>query len=90
MESTGAAAIATCIPMEKGCMWVSIMSDDDSTMRSWTKNKKNGGKLTDSIPQPEEYLCDPTHHSHVFGTHVYKLMSKPQKESKLTRSMLPS
>ena len=62
------------------------MSDDDSTMQSWTKNEKNGGKLTDFIlQQPKEYLCDSTHWAHVFGTHVYKLTCKPQKELKVNK-----
>ena len=37
-----------------------IVSDDDSTLRGHCQNKRNGGKLDDTIPE-SRFLADPSH-----------------------------
>uniref|UniRef100_A0A7S0C7E0 Mutator-like transposase domain-containing protein n=1 Tax=Proboscia inermis TaxID=420281 RepID=A0A7S0C7E0_9STRA len=44
-----------------------LVSDDDSTMRSHLQHSDNGGKLDNSIPQPN-FLADPSHRIKVMAT----------------------
>ena len=53
-----------------------VVSDDDSTMRSHCKNEKNGGKLVDTIPEPE-FLADPSHRIKVMVKPIFKLCPSP-------------
>ena len=51
-----------------------IVTDDDSTMRSHCKNKKNGGNLPDEIPQPI-FLADPSHRIKVMCKPIFAMVS---------------
>ena len=68
-----------------------FVSNDDSSSRAALKHsykdkehldeprnpkKKGKGKLPAEVREPEIYLVDPSHHHHVYGTHLYKLMAK--------------
>ena len=50
-----------------------IVSDDDSTMRSHLQHESNGGKLVETIPQPE-FLADPSHRIKVMATPIFGLV----------------
>ena len=50
-----------------------LVSDDDSTMRSHLQHSENGGKLDNSIPQPD-FLADPSHRIKVMAAPFFKLV----------------
>ena len=50
-----------------------LVSDDDSTMRSHLQHSENGGKLDNSIPQPD-FLADPSHRIKVMAGSIFKLV----------------
>jgi len=50
-----------------------LVSDDDSTMRSHLQHSENGGKLDNSIPQPD-FLADPSHRIKVMAAPIFKLV----------------
>ena len=51
-----------------------IVSDDDSTIRLYCKQEKNGSKLPNHIPTPL-FLADPSHRSKCMATSIFKLVS---------------
>ena len=59
----------------------SIVTDDDSTLRSQLQNQVNGGKLIDQIPQPK-FLADPSHRIKVMIAPIFKLVSNTKDPSK--------
>ena len=50
-----------------------LVLDDDSTMRSHLQHSENGGKLDNSIPQPD-FLADPSHRIKVMAAPIFKLV----------------
>lgn len=69
----------------------SIVSDDDSVMRSHLRypnptKKKDKGKLPTWILEPE-FLADPTHRIKVVATHFYELAKALVSESRVSKPM---
>ena len=52
-----------------------IVADDDSTLKANTKNKNNGGLVSDEIEIPN-FLADPSHRIKCIIRSVYKLVKK--------------
>lgn len=58
-----------------------IVTDDDSTMRAYLKNHKNGGKLPDNIIEPI-FLADPSHLIKVMLKPIFAMISNTKDPDK--------
>lgn len=50
-----------------------IVSDNDSTMRSHLRHTTNGGKLPDLVPEPE-FKADPSHRIKAMASPIFNLL----------------
>ena len=53
----------------------SLVTDDDSTIRSHCTNKNEGGKLNEVTPTPL-FLADPSHRIKLMGKAVFGVVQK--------------
>ena len=60
-----------------------LMLDDDTTLRSHCQNVSNGGKLNDTIKEPE-FLDNPGYRIKVMVATVFKLVTKNKDPDRVT------
>ena len=59
-----------------------LVTDDDSTIRSRCRNKKDGGTVRDDVRTPV-FLADPSHRVKVMGKAIFKLVSKTKNKDEV-------
>ena len=58
-----------------------LVSDNDSSLRSYLRYAKNGGKLAANLPEPS-FLADPSHMIKTMCSPIYKMITDAKDPSK--------
>ena len=64
-----------------------VVSNDDSTLRSYCSSLDNGGKLCEGVREPK-FLADPTHRTKMMVKPVFALVKRTKKQEGVNQSML--
>ena len=61
-----------------------VVSDDDSTLRSYCSLIENGGSLRPGVREPK-YLADPSHRAKVWVKPVFKMVKQTKKQDEVKK-----
>ena len=61
-----------------------VVSDDDSTLRSYCSLVSNGGSLSPGVREPK-YLADPSHRAKVWVKPVFKMVKQTKKQDEVKK-----
>jgi hypothetical protein len=86
MEAEGLVAMLQRAPKKNKISICTIISDDDSNGRAKARHINKGGKLLETVEEPE-FLADPSHRKRVFARAIYNLASAPVKTSRVTKGL---